>query len=73
MLGYDVTIEDVTMRDTTLVVTGTEKRPLGSVTLDMACSPVHIVAAGFGPEACEDVLLNLRIVPARIDVIRWCG
>ncbi|WBC08710.1 hypothetical protein [Micromonospora sp. WMMA1947] len=33
-------------------------------TLDMACSPVHIVAARFGPEAFEDMLLNLRIVPA---------
>ena len=64
VLGYDVTIEDVTVRETTLVVTGVERRPVGDVTLDMACSPVHIVAARFGPEAFEDMLLNLRIVPA---------
>ncbi|OKJ43328.1 hypothetical protein AMK25_20065 [Micromonospora sp. TSRI0369] len=64
MLGYDVTIEDVTVRETTLVVTGVERRPMGDVTLDMACSPVHVVAARFGPEAFEDMLLNLRIVPA---------
>ncbi|MFG1740831.1 hypothetical protein ACGFLT_22635 [Micromonospora chalcea] len=63
-LGYDVTIEDVTVRETTLVVTGVERRPVGGVTLDMACSPVHIVAARFGPETFEDMLLNLRIVPA---------
>ncbi|WP_349877519.1 hypothetical protein ABIH81_26135 [Micromonospora sp. HUAS YX12] len=64
MLGYDVTIEDVTVRETTLVVTGVERRPVGGVTLDMTCSPVHIVAARFGPQAFEDMLLNPRIVPA---------
>jgi len=63
VLGYDVTIEDVTVRDSTLVVTGVERRPVGGVTLDATCSPVHIVAARFGPEAFDDMLLNLRIVP----------
>ncbi|MET7470693.1 protease complex subunit PrcB family protein [Micromonospora sp. NPDC005211] len=64
VLGYDVTIEDVTVRETTLVVTGVERRPVGGVTLDMVCSPVHIVAARFGPQTFDDMLLNLRIVPA---------
>ncbi|MGC5331537.1 hypothetical protein [Micromonospora sp. DT62] len=66
VLGYDVTIEDVTVRGTTLVVTGVESRPVGVATLDMVCSPVHIVAARFGPEAFEDMLLNLHIKPAEI-------
>ncbi|MEH1098355.1 hypothetical protein [Micromonospora sp. CPCC 205561] len=65
VLGYDVTIEDVTVRETTLVVTGVERRPIGDVTLDMACSPVHIVAARFGPQAFEDMLLNLHIKPVQ--------
>ncbi|MEU2663972.1 hypothetical protein [Micromonospora sp. NPDC007220] len=66
VLGYDVTIEDVTVRGTTLVVTGVERRPVGVATLDMICSPVHMVAARFGPEAFEDMLLNLHIKPAEI-------
>ncbi|MEV4662650.1 hypothetical protein AB0J85_11925 [Micromonospora echinofusca] len=66
VLGYDVTIEDVAVRETTLVVTGVERRPVGVATLDMVCSPVHIVAARFGPEAFEDMLLNLLIKPAEI-------
>ncbi|WLS44619.1 hypothetical protein Q3V37_25025 [Micromonospora profundi] len=65
-LGYDVTIEDVTVQGSTLVVTGVERRPVDGVMLDTACSPVHIVAARFGPEAFEDMLLNLRIKPADV-------
>ncbi|MBQ1074461.1 protease complex subunit PrcB family protein [Micromonospora sp. C31] len=64
VLGYDVTIEDVTVRETTLVVTGVERRPVGGVALDTACSPVHVVAARFGPQTFADMLLNLRIKPA---------
>ncbi|MCM0674771.1 hypothetical protein NCC78_08720 [Micromonospora phytophila] len=66
VLGYDVTIEDVTVQEMTLLVTGVERRPVSGVTLDMACSPVHIVAARFGPQTFEDMLLNLRIKPAEI-------
>ncbi|MGC4893750.1 hypothetical protein [Micromonospora sp. DT31] len=60
-LGYDVTIEDVTVRDATLVVTGVERRPVGGATLDMVCSPIHVVAARIGPDAFEDMVLNLHI------------
>jgi len=64
VLGFDVAIEDVTVREETLVVTATETRPVGDVTFDMSCSPVHVVAARVDPRSFDKMLLNLLIKPA---------
>lgn len=60
VLGYDVTVEEVTVRDRVLAVTGTERRNVGGG-FDEICSPVHIVAAPIGPRSFDEMALNLRI------------
>lgn len=62
VLGYEVTIESVTVRDETLVVTATESRNINGC-LDAISSPVHIVAAPINPQSFDKMLLNLLIKP----------
>jgi hypothetical protein len=61
--GFHVTVEDVAVRDETLVVTATETRHVGPG-LEAICSPVHVVAALVGTRPFEKMLLNLLIEPA---------
>jgi hypothetical protein len=60
VLGFEVTVEDVTVRDETLVVTATETRIVGGG-YDAICSPVHVVAAQVDPQSFDKMLLNLLI------------
>ena len=63
VLGFEVTVEDVTVRDETLVVTTTETRIVGGG-YDAICSPVHVVAAQVDPQSFDKMLLNLLIKAA---------
>jgi hypothetical protein len=57
--GHEVTIENVTLDGTTLVVSAAERRP--SLGYDAMSSPVHAVAVVLDDHAVHDMALNMRI------------
>ena len=57
--GHEVTIENVTLDGTTLVVSAAEARPSGGY--DTLSFPAHAVAVALGDRPVHDMTLNLRI------------
>jgi hypothetical protein len=61
--GHEVTIENVTLDGTTLVVSAAERRPDGGY--DALSFPAHAVAVTIGDRPVHDMALNLRISSVR--------